>query len=124
MRDEYELTDSIQVFIDDGHPVRPALSIIEDINLTTPQDILSCNLKQLKGNSLIGEGCLLHLGSTISNSIIGANVTVKYPIEIKNSVVFEGACIDSVSSVESYVVTPDCMVDCKHGTQFGKVVTA
>ena len=28
MRDEYELTDSIQVFIDDGHPVRPALSII------------------------------------------------------------------------------------------------
>ena len=48
MRDEYEITDSIQVLIQDGYPVRACNCIEEDINLTTPADLLSCNLLQAR----------------------------------------------------------------------------
>jgi len=44
MRDEYEITDSIQVMIQDGQPVRPCDCIQHDINLTSPVDLLRCNL--------------------------------------------------------------------------------
>ena len=47
MRDEYEITDAIQIFIDDGHRVRAARVIRDDLNLSYPADLLDINLKLL-----------------------------------------------------------------------------
>src|SRR5262245_18649668 len=44
MRDEYEITDTIQVMIDDGLTVRVANSVLDDVNITSPADLLDCNL--------------------------------------------------------------------------------
>src|SRR5215475_15891182 len=63
MRDEYEITNSIQVMIEDGYPMRVANSIIDDINLTTPADLLRCNLLQAQATPremLIGPNSQLH----------------------------------------------------------------
>jgi len=48
MRNEYELTDAIQILIEDGFSVDIAEIIEADINLTYSHDLLRCNLEQLK----------------------------------------------------------------------------
>jgi len=117
MRDEYEITESIQVIIDDGNPVRVANAVHDDINLTTPVDLLNCNLIQVEQsdvNSIVGEDTKLHPEVKLENSIIGSNVTIKYPISITDTVIFSNTCVASKSDFERYIVTPDCIVDCKH----------
>ena len=123
MRDEYEITNSIQVMIEDGHPVRVANSIIDDINLTTPADLLRCNLMQAQvtpREQLIGPNSQLHPQARIENSIIGAEVTVQHPIEIRNSVIFDNTCVDSPAGFTHFILTPDCVVDCQYGMQIMK----
>src|SRR5690606_34295729 len=44
MRDEYEITDSIQILIDDGWIVRHQPIVERDLNLTRPDDLLMINL--------------------------------------------------------------------------------
>jgi dTDP-glucose pyrophosphorylase len=119
MRDEYEITDSIQVMIDDGLPVRTADVIEDDVNLTTPSDLLWLNLRRAKVCSsadLVGPETRLHEGVTIENSIIGARVTVTHPITIRQSVVFEGTYLDSTESIAQSIVTPEVVVDCSRPT--------
>ena len=40
MRDEYEITDSIQILIDDGYVVHHHPIVERDLNLTKPEDLL------------------------------------------------------------------------------------
>jgi dTDP-glucose pyrophosphorylase len=118
MRDEYEITDSIQVMIQDGYPVRPANCVLEDVNLTVPADLLRCNLvhaSRVPGESLLGPNHRLNEQVQIQNSIIGANVTVKHPIRIANSVIFDNSYVDSKRNFEHFIVTPEAVVDCNEG---------
>jgi len=115
MRDEYEITDSIQVLMGDAYPVRPANSVSEDINLTAPADLLRCNMLQMQ---LMREKCLLGVNPTLhdrahlDNCVVGDNVVVRHPISIHNSVIFDNSCIDSTSNFTNCIVTPDNFVDC------------
>jgi glucose-1-phosphate thymidylyltransferase len=115
MRNEYEITEAIQVMIDDGYPVRVANAIQDDVNLTTPADLLSVNLQQarsLPASTLIGKDCQLHEGVSIEESVIGAGVIVRRPIAIRRSVVFERTQLDSSDDIEDSIVTPDVIVEC------------
>jgi glucose-1-phosphate thymidylyltransferase len=116
MRDEYELTESIQVMIDDGLPVRVADVIDDDVNVTEPTDLLAVNLRQarlLGTGSLVGANCSIAKGATVEDSIIGANVTIVNPIRIRRSLVFDGARVDSEVPLEELVITPDLVIDCR-----------
>ena len=117
MRDEYEITDAIQVMIDDGHPVRVATTIIDDMNLTTPTDLLRCNLRQarnLQRDGLIGANSHWHPQAHFENCVIGANVRIKHPIHLAHSVIFDNTCVASTVGFDHAIVTPDGMVDCKY----------
>ena len=48
MRDEYEITDSIQILINDEFRVKGVNVIQDDLNLTFPEDLLYINLMELK----------------------------------------------------------------------------
>jgi dTDP-glucose pyrophosphorylase len=123
MRDEYEITDAIQVMVDDGHRVRAAYSILDDINLTSPTDLLHCNLLlagQLPQEQLVGQRLSAHPQARIHNSIIGANVTIANAIEISNSVVLDNSMIDSVTDFDHCIITPQRIVDCKYGTELAR----
>lgn len=123
MRDEYEITESIQVMIDDGHPVHATPCVDDDINLTFPADLLRCNLDCARGSSsgvIIGENASIHPDAQITESIIGSNVTIRHPIRIQRSLVFEGSTVDLRTDLEHFVVTPTHMVDCKSGMQIGQ----
>jgi dTDP-glucose pyrophosphorylase len=118
MRDEYELTDSIQIMIDDGHPVRPVNAVVDDVNLTTPVDLLAVNLAQVgltPAGQIVGSGSRLHPEARVEASVIGSDVTVEHPIHISHSVIFDNTTVDFASSLDHCLVTPEWCVDCKSG---------
>jgi glucose-1-phosphate thymidylyltransferase len=119
MRDEYEITDAIQVFIDDGYPVRAVEAVQDDINVTTPADLLRCNLMQarLTPEAAVIEGARMHDQAQIENCVIGRDVVVRNPIRIANSVLLSGSRIESQSGFDSFIVTPECVVDCRFNMQ-------
>jgi dTDP-glucose pyrophosphorylase len=123
MRDEYEITDSIQVMIQDGLPVRPCNCVVDDINLTTPADLLYCNLilaRSAPNGIVIGSNSSLHEGVHIESSVIGQNVTVRNAISIRNSVVFDETDVRSETGFDNFILTPTGMVDCNYGIQNGR----
>ena len=120
LRDEYELTDAIQVMIDDGNPVRPANVVAQDINLSTPADLLRANLlhaAQIDPASAVGAHVSLHPGAEIRNSVLGPNVQVRHPIVISHSLIFEGTNVTAESSFERLILTPEGAYDCRLGME-------
>lgn len=119
MRDEYEITESIQVLIDDGYPVRPADVVLEDVNVSTPADLLRCNLLQarLTPERAVLDVAGVHADAELQNCVIGRNVVVSHPIRIANSVLLSGSRVDRHSGFENFIVTPDCIVDCQFDLQ-------
>jgi NDP-sugar pyrophosphorylase family protein len=95
LRDEYELTDSIQILIDDGYRVRTAGHIRHEINLTFPEDILRANLAQL---DLEGQSSQIAAGADFAGA------------EIVHSVIGSGVEIASGSRLESCLVLPETRI--------------
>jgi dTDP-glucose pyrophosphorylase len=109
-RDEYELTNSIQILIEDGYPVYPAEVIEMDVNVTVADDLLECNLKQLDRlgvDSVIGQGVTLAPGASVRHSVLGDGVVVKHPIRIEDSLIFSGTVVDSKEDLVRQLVTPE-----------------
>lgn len=113
MRDEYEITDAIQIFIDDGHRVRAARVVREDLNLSYPADLLEINLKLLGDTNLIGRNVSLASGCTVERSVIMDGVTVEQPIAIRNSLIFPGVTIASSNDLSRAIVTPGQVIECR-----------
>ncbi len=121
MRDEYEITHSIQVLINDGYPVRTALAIDDDVNLTEPIDLLRCNLNQaklMKCSALVGRHTDIHPGAQVVDSIIGDHVRIDCPIRLTRSLVFSGTHITTPADLDMHILTPDGMVDCSGAEGF------
>jgi dTDP-glucose pyrophosphorylase len=116
LRDEYELTDSVQVLIDQGYPVRAADVIREDINLTNPGDLLRCNLlhAQSVSQDRRGRPAHAHPQAKIENSVIGTNVSITNPISIQDSVIFDDTEVTLNTKLDRVIMTPDLLVDCKY----------
>lgn len=113
-RDEYEITDSIQILIDDGFKVRSMNIIEDDLNLTYPEDLLAINLAELKRRGkrhLIGRNTAIaeHL---VSNAVIGDNVTMHGTIHIRNSVVLADSVITAAEDIDNTIITPEQRIYC------------
>jgi dTDP-glucose pyrophosphorylase len=115
MRDEYEITDAIQVMIDDGHAVGVANTVQEDLNLTFPNDLLRLNMKRLKDGGkdfLIGENTVIHPNALIENSIIGNNVEISEPIEVRNTLIFNDVTLKEKRNCNNMIITPYNSINC------------
>lgn len=116
MRDEYEITDSIQILIDDGFTVMSDQNVSWMENITYPRDLLNCNLRELKRRGQdreIGKEVKMHPDAKIINSIVGDNVVIKNPVEISNSVIFSDMSIDLTGKIERAILAPDSFIDCR-----------
>jgi dTDP-glucose pyrophosphorylase len=117
MRDEYEITETIQVMIDDGLPVRVANAVLNDINITGPTDLLTCNLMELRAfpeGRLIGANTQIHEGARIVNSVIGDNVRISHPITLRETVVFENTHVDAATGFDGFLLMPDAAFNCRY----------
>ncbi|MDH4225183.1 MAG: sugar phosphate nucleotidyltransferase [Deltaproteobacteria bacterium] len=113
IRDEYEITDSIQMFIDDGYHVTHLPLVEEDLNLTFASDLHEINLYELKRQGLpflLGENIRLPPGTEVDNSVVGDNVVFHHPIRVQDSVIFAGSVITQSTPLEGMIVTPERMV--------------
>jgi len=105
LRDEYELTDAIQIFIDYGYGVVPANVVEDDLNLSGPEDLLALNLhvmKQAGHERYLAEDATLEDGASAEESVVmsgarlakGANL--RRCLVLPNEVVKAGTYTDSI----------------------------
>ncbi len=110
MRDEYELTDSVQILIDYDYPVRVSPVVEWDINVTYIVDLIRCSLHVLskeRHNNLVGEGCSLAAGVELVDTVLGDHVTITQPMRLERCVVLPGVRIDSGDHYADSVVTSE-----------------
>ncbi len=115
MRDEYEITDSIQILIDDGWTVHHQAIVERDLNLTKPEDVLAINLIELDRSGLphlIGDHVVLPEGTRVERSVIGAGVLVRHPIRIVNCVILPNVVVDSRHDLDGVVMDQEHSVYC------------
>lgn len=113
MRDEYELTDGIQIFIDDGYLVKAARVIREDVNLSYPQDLLSLNLRLLGDRALVSPSARVAEGAHVTRSVVMEGAVIDHPITLRESLVFPGAHVTSAHDVERCIITREHSIDCR-----------
>lgn len=116
LRNEYEITESIQIMIDSGQPVSVTYAIEDDINLTFPSDLLRCNLRvsrELKQDALCGSNLSLVNGAKLENCVVGSNVTIRHPISIRNTLILDNTCLEINNDIDNFILTPDVAIDCR-----------
>ena len=64
-------------------------------------------LNSFKGNNyvkkIIGKNACILPGASVENSVIGEEAIVKYPIQIRNSLVFPGVQVTSKNDIDSAI---------------------
>jgi glucose-1-phosphate thymidylyltransferase len=113
MRDEYEITDAIQIFIDRGHRVRAARVIRDDLNLSYPADLLDVNLKLLGDRNHLGQNVRLAPGCTVERSVIMDGATIERPIAVRDSLIFPGVTVSGSSDLSRAIVIPGQVIECR-----------
>jgi dTDP-glucose pyrophosphorylase len=106
LRNEYEITDAIQTWIDGGRPVFAADVVRWDVNITFPADLLGCNLRMLREQrraSLIGRRVRVNQQARLSDSIIGDGAVVDVPLLFRECLVLPGARIDAAETDDGAV---------------------
>lgn len=117
MRDEYEITDTIQILVDDGFPVYVSEVVKWDMNMTFPPDVLECNMFQLDRlgqRNLVGQGGSIHPDAKLDRAVLGNNVVISQPITITNSVIFPNTTVSSREDLDRFILTPDHQIDCRN----------
>ncbi len=120
MRNEYEITEAIQVLINDGEYVSTADAVHDDINLTYPADVLRVNLDYARheaDGNLISPEAQIHPGAHLTNTVIGAGVQVTNPVRMHNCVVFQDSVVAPRESYENVIVAGDKVVSCQEHTE-------
>lgn len=119
MRDEYEVTDSIQIMIDDGHRVVHAPVIDDDLNLTVPGDLLAINASELRRRGLtshFAEAPRVGEGSELAGVVGGAGVTVGRGVTLRGCVLFDGCDVPDGTELTDAIVTPGEVIQCRPTT--------
>jgi len=109
-RDEYEITDSIQLLIQDGFRVEVMDTVEYDVNLTFPEDLLSANQRALAERGLqrwVGENFSGPPPSQIKGSSIGERVLLPPSISVTDSVIFDDVKIEQAHDLNRMIITPD-----------------
>jgi len=115
MRDEYEITNSIQILIDSGRPVYASEVIRWDFNITYPKDLLDCNRMWMEMNglsSVVSDKATLHPDCTVEDSVIGENVVVDNGIRILRSLVLPNTRVTSGEDVQDSILSEHSSIRC------------
>lgn len=120
MRDEYEITDAIQILVDDGSKVKVAEVVEWDLNVSYPADLLEGSLQVLKcrkKKNEIGANVTCHRNAKIIDSVIGKNASIKHPITVRESVVFPDTEVNIKKDIHRMIITPDTVINCEEQNQ-------
>lgn len=110
LRNEYELTDSIQIFIDSGYKVYYANVIVDDMNITYLKDLYKINMDYLRKygkNAAIGVNVSLGDNVRLNNVVIGNNVSIGSDVTLSDSIVLSDVFIENGENIQQSIVTKD-----------------
>jgi dTDP-glucose pyrophosphorylase len=108
MRDEYEITDAIQIYVDDGYRVEAADVIKDDLNLSYPMDLLDLNLRWLDnhgGRNMIGRGVQIADGADVERCLLMDGVVIEKPITLRDCLVFPNVRVRHDHDLRRTIVT-------------------
>lgn len=115
MRNEYEITDSIQIFIDDGYRVEAAEVVKADMNVSYPADLLELNLRLLAQRGMerhLAPSARLGSGAVVRRSVVMADAEVGAGAQLSDCVLFPGARVPAGKHAERTIFTPDAEIRC------------
>lgn len=115
-RDEYEITDAIQIYIDDGAKILADTVLEWDINLTFPYDLLHANLRALgkrQDENLIAPDAWIHKSATLSHCVVGPGAVIDAPISIRQTLLMKEATVTANAPLDRAIVTKEKLVDCR-----------
>jgi len=110
MRDEYEITESIQIYIDDGHPVYVSHALEDDINITFPEDLIDCCIREMKHRgveNVIGSDAFFRKDPEVKWSVIGDNAVIDGGGPIEECVVFPNTRVKHEGPIKRMIITPE-----------------
>ena len=116
MRDEYELTTSIQIFIDSGYCVKACEVVDWDYNITFPADLLDCNRKFLRQIGRVNEiapTARVHPGAVLEGAVIGEGVSIEKPIRVVNSILLPGTVVSAGDEIRDCILSKDIRIHCE-----------
>jgi dTDP-glucose pyrophosphorylase len=96
LRDEYELTDAIQIFIDYGYGVVPAEVVLDDLNLSGPEDLLALNLHVMgkAGHTrYVAEDAVLGAGADVEESVVMGGARIEAGVRLRRCLVLPGETV-------------------------------
>ncbi len=116
-RNEYELTDAIQTYIDDGGRVTAEAMMKRDINLTFSYDLLVANLSALRktgADNRVAESARIHPEARLTQCIIGDRAVIEKPVTMKRVLVLPDTVVPINEAMDRMVLMPGSFVDCKY----------
>lgn len=108
LRNEYELTVSLDLFVRDGNPLHAETMDVWDHNFTHPFDVLDCNMKWLQNNnchSFVAESAVVDAEAELINVVVGDQASIAKNARLKNVVVFPGACVETGETIQQALAT-------------------
>ena len=119
LRNEYEITDAIQIFIDDGYRVESAEVVREDVNVSFPSDLLALNLRVLsqqgEGN-WFGSNVRVAPGALLERTLVMDGAEVASGVMLTECLLFPGARVDSGKVSRRTIFTADAEIRCADGS--------
>lgn len=115
MRNEYEITDSIQIFLDDGYKVEAAEVVKADMNVSYPADLLDLNLLLLQQSgkpAWTAPDVKLGKGSVLARSVAMAGAEVGDGCELAECLLFPGAKVPAGRVRRRSIFTADAEIRC------------
>ncbi len=115
LRDEYEITTSIQIMVDDGLKVTVEPVVDWDLNVTFPRDLLTANLHYLAHTgreNIVDPTARIHPRAKLHHTVVGRNVVVDAPISLDECVILPDTRITSTEDLRRTIVSRDIVIRC------------
>ena len=110
LRDEYEITNSIQILCDDGHPVSVAEVVDWDCNITFARDLLNANVEYLSRHglrNLVHESAKVHPQADLQDVIVGEGAEIAVPARIRRAVILPHTVVDRGQNIEEMIISQE-----------------
>ena len=116
LRDEYEITDAIQIFLDDGYPVAAAEVVKADMNVSYPKDLLDLNLLLLErepSGSWIADGVEGFDAERVRRSVVMAGSQLGSGVDLEECLCSPGARVPAGRVRRRAIFTADSEIRCE-----------
>lgn len=115
LRDEYELTTSLQILIDDGLKMAAERVVDWDLNVTFPKDLLLGNLhwlKHAKKDCEVHPTARVHSSAKVIRSVIGSGAVIPTGAHLEDSVVLPDTTLPVDEPILRAICSPETIIRC------------